>query len=212
MPAHIKASLLGPSLTLPVAGGRLALGTWQGIYLCEHRDHGGARSLLATLRRGGRLARRATPAARFSAKARRALAGVLGGEDRAGDLALALPTPRSSRPVAARSTRIAWWRRARAGRWRRSGAASSRAAATRLARLGEPVDDARARAARSAAIGSPVSASSIASGRGSAGAAAAGAPAAATSPRLTSGMPNFASRAATIRSQASATSKPPATA
>ena len=49
MPAHIKASLLGPSLTVPVAGGRLALGTWQGIYLCEHRDHGGSRSLLATL-------------------------------------------------------------------------------------------------------------------------------------------------------------------
>jgi secondary thiamine-phosphate synthase enzyme len=49
MPAHIKASLLGPSLTLPVAGGRLALGTWQGIYLCEHRERGGPRSLLATL-------------------------------------------------------------------------------------------------------------------------------------------------------------------
>jgi secondary thiamine-phosphate synthase enzyme len=49
MPAHIKASLLGPSLSLPVAGGRLALGTWQGVYLCEHRNHGGARSLLATL-------------------------------------------------------------------------------------------------------------------------------------------------------------------
>jgi secondary thiamine-phosphate synthase enzyme len=49
MPAHVKASLLGPSLTLPVAGGRLALGTWQGIYLCEHRDHGGPRSLLLTL-------------------------------------------------------------------------------------------------------------------------------------------------------------------
>ena len=45
MPAHIKASLLGPSLSLPVSGGRLALGTWQGVYLCEHRDHGGARSL-----------------------------------------------------------------------------------------------------------------------------------------------------------------------
>jgi thiamine phosphate synthase YjbQ (UPF0047 family) len=39
---------LGPTLTLPIAGGRLALGTWQGLYLCEHRDHGGARSLLAT--------------------------------------------------------------------------------------------------------------------------------------------------------------------
>ncbi|MHB8233563.1 MAG: secondary thiamine-phosphate synthase enzyme YjbQ [Solirubrobacteraceae bacterium] len=49
MPAHIKASLLGPSLSLPVAGGRLALGTWQGVYLCEHRDRAGARSLLATL-------------------------------------------------------------------------------------------------------------------------------------------------------------------
>jgi len=49
MPAHIKASVLGPSLTLPVHDGRFALGTWQGIYLCEHRDHGGARSLIATL-------------------------------------------------------------------------------------------------------------------------------------------------------------------
>jgi secondary thiamine-phosphate synthase enzyme len=49
MPAHVKASVLGPSLTLPVAGGRLALGTWQGIYLCEHRDRGGPRSLVATL-------------------------------------------------------------------------------------------------------------------------------------------------------------------
>jgi secondary thiamine-phosphate synthase enzyme len=48
MPAHIKSSLLGPSLTLPIADGRLALGTWQGIYLCEHRDHGGARSVIAT--------------------------------------------------------------------------------------------------------------------------------------------------------------------
>jgi secondary thiamine-phosphate synthase enzyme len=48
MPAHIKASLLGPSLTVPVARGRPALGTWQGIYLCEHRNHGGARSILAT--------------------------------------------------------------------------------------------------------------------------------------------------------------------
>jgi secondary thiamine-phosphate synthase enzyme len=48
MPAHIKAALLGPSLTLPIADGRLALGTWQGIYLCEHRNRGGARSVLAT--------------------------------------------------------------------------------------------------------------------------------------------------------------------
>ena len=49
MPAHVKASLLGPSLTVPVRDGRLALGTWQGIYLCEHRDHGGPRSLTLTL-------------------------------------------------------------------------------------------------------------------------------------------------------------------
>jgi secondary thiamine-phosphate synthase enzyme len=49
MPAHIKASLLGPSLSLPIAAGRLALGTWQGVYLCEHRDRGGPRSLLATV-------------------------------------------------------------------------------------------------------------------------------------------------------------------
>jgi secondary thiamine-phosphate synthase enzyme len=49
MPAHIKASLMGPSLTLPVSEGRLAVGTWQGIYLCEHRDDGGARSLILTL-------------------------------------------------------------------------------------------------------------------------------------------------------------------
>ena len=49
MPAHIKASVLGPSLTLPVRDGGFALGTWQGVYLCEHRDDGGARSLLVTL-------------------------------------------------------------------------------------------------------------------------------------------------------------------
>jgi secondary thiamine-phosphate synthase enzyme len=49
MPAHVKAALLGPSLTLPVRDGSLALGTWQGIYLCEHRDRGGERTLVATL-------------------------------------------------------------------------------------------------------------------------------------------------------------------
>ena len=49
MPAHIKASLLGPSLTLPVRAGKLALGRWQGLYLCEHRDRGGARKLTLTL-------------------------------------------------------------------------------------------------------------------------------------------------------------------
>ena len=49
MPAHVKASVLGPSLTLPVASGRPVLGTWQGIYLCEHRDRGGIRLVVATL-------------------------------------------------------------------------------------------------------------------------------------------------------------------
>lgn len=49
MPAHIKSSLLGSTLTLPVMGGVLALGTWQGVYLCEHRDSGGPRSLVVTL-------------------------------------------------------------------------------------------------------------------------------------------------------------------
>jgi secondary thiamine-phosphate synthase enzyme len=48
MPAHVKATLIGSSLTLPVADGRLALGIWQGVYLCEHRDHGGPRSVMAT--------------------------------------------------------------------------------------------------------------------------------------------------------------------
>jgi secondary thiamine-phosphate synthase enzyme len=49
MPAHLKAALLGFSLSLPIKGGELLLGTWQGIYLGEHRDHGGARTLTATL-------------------------------------------------------------------------------------------------------------------------------------------------------------------
>lgn len=49
MPAHVKASLLGSSLTIPVANGRLVLGTWQGITLCEHRNQGGARQLVLTL-------------------------------------------------------------------------------------------------------------------------------------------------------------------
>jgi len=49
MPAHVKAALFGPTLTLPVSDGRLALGTWQGIYLCEHRYRGGPRSVVATL-------------------------------------------------------------------------------------------------------------------------------------------------------------------
>lgn len=49
MAAHVKSSLLGCSLLIPVADGRLALGTWQGIYLCEHRNHGGPRRLVLTL-------------------------------------------------------------------------------------------------------------------------------------------------------------------
>jgi secondary thiamine-phosphate synthase enzyme len=49
MPAHIKSSLLDSSLTIPVSDGRLALGTWQGVYLCEHRDNGGPRRLTLTL-------------------------------------------------------------------------------------------------------------------------------------------------------------------
>jgi secondary thiamine-phosphate synthase enzyme len=49
MPAHVKAVLIGPSLSLPISAGTPALGTWQGIYLCEHRDRGGPRRVLATL-------------------------------------------------------------------------------------------------------------------------------------------------------------------
>ena len=48
MPAHLKAAMLGSSVLIPIHRGQLALGTWQGIYLCEHRDHGGARSLVIT--------------------------------------------------------------------------------------------------------------------------------------------------------------------
>ncbi|WP_422007949.1 secondary thiamine-phosphate synthase enzyme YjbQ [Roseivirga pacifica] len=48
MTSHIKASLLGPSVTIPITNGRLNLGTWQGIYLCEHRNYGGARRLVIT--------------------------------------------------------------------------------------------------------------------------------------------------------------------
>lgn len=48
MPAHIKASILGSSVTIPITHGRLNLGTWQGVYLCEHRDDGGRRSIVLT--------------------------------------------------------------------------------------------------------------------------------------------------------------------
>jgi secondary thiamine-phosphate synthase enzyme len=49
MPAHIKASLLGSSVTVPVTNGRFNVGTWQGVYLCEHRNHGGSRKLIVTI-------------------------------------------------------------------------------------------------------------------------------------------------------------------
>ncbi len=49
MPAHAKSALLGASVTVPIRDGRLALGTWQGIYLGEHRDHGGSRTVVVTL-------------------------------------------------------------------------------------------------------------------------------------------------------------------
>ncbi|WDE96954.1 secondary thiamine-phosphate synthase enzyme YjbQ [Lentisphaera profundi] len=49
MPAHLKSSILGSSLSIPIKNGRLALGTWQGIYLCEHRDYASGRSLVLTL-------------------------------------------------------------------------------------------------------------------------------------------------------------------
>lgn len=48
MPAHLKASLLGASVMIPIRNGRFALGIWQGIYLCEHRNHGGNRTLMIT--------------------------------------------------------------------------------------------------------------------------------------------------------------------
>lgn len=49
MPAHVKASMMGSSVTIPISNGQLQLGTWQGIYLCEHRNHGGSRKLVLTV-------------------------------------------------------------------------------------------------------------------------------------------------------------------
>ena len=49
LPAHLKSSIIGPSVQIPVTKGRLNLGTWQGIYLCEHRNHGGSRRVVVTL-------------------------------------------------------------------------------------------------------------------------------------------------------------------
>ena len=49
MPAHLKSSLLGSSISIPITDGKLNLGAWQGIYLCEHRDYGRDRKLIATI-------------------------------------------------------------------------------------------------------------------------------------------------------------------
>jgi len=49
MPAHLKSSILGANINIPISDGRLNLGIWQGIYLCEHRNHGGSRSVVATI-------------------------------------------------------------------------------------------------------------------------------------------------------------------
>lgn len=49
MPAHLKAALLGNSVNIPIRNGKLALGTWQGVYLCEHRDHSGSRKVVITV-------------------------------------------------------------------------------------------------------------------------------------------------------------------
>ena len=49
MPAHIKSAIIGCSLSIPITNGKLNLGTWQGIYLCEHRNHGGSRKIILTL-------------------------------------------------------------------------------------------------------------------------------------------------------------------
>ena len=49
MPAHLKSAILGSSVSIPIGGGKLILGIWQGIYLCEHRDHGGSRRIVLTV-------------------------------------------------------------------------------------------------------------------------------------------------------------------
>lgn len=49
MPAHIKSTIIGASLTMPITNGKLNIGTWQGIYLCEHRNHAGSRKIVITL-------------------------------------------------------------------------------------------------------------------------------------------------------------------
>tara|TARA_B100002003_G_scaffold211203_1_gene207464 strand:+ start:654 stop:1073 length:420 start_codon:yes stop_codon:yes gene_type:complete len=48
LPAHLKSSIIGPSVQIPISDGRMNMGTWQGIYLCEHRNHGGSRRIVIT--------------------------------------------------------------------------------------------------------------------------------------------------------------------
>ena len=52
MPAHLKSAILGSSVTIPISNGKINLGTWQGIYLCEHRDRGGSRKIILTINGG----------------------------------------------------------------------------------------------------------------------------------------------------------------
>ena len=194
MPAHIKASLLGPSLTLPVRGGRLALGTWQGdLPVRAPRPRRARGRSLATLHRARRQRPLAAPArrgARFSANAVAPSLRVLGAED--GPAISPCRSHASASVQSARRGGCAWRRRPRAGRSAAIAAASSRAACDRppgsASRLTMPIAY-----ARSASIGSPVSASSIARWYGIRCGSRISAPPAATSPRLTSGIPKRAS-------------------
>ena len=128
MPAHVKAALLGPSLTLPVSQGRLALGTWQGVYLCEHRNRGGSRHVVATAwgetgSSARRLRLRSAPLpdrGPLLGERRRALARVLGAHHGRDDLLLAVEEFRVG-PVNGLLQNPLARARARAARSRRSG-------------------------------------------------------------------------------------------
>ena len=163
MPAHIKASLMGPSLTLPVRDGRLALGTWQGIYLCEPRDRAAAARARDAVGRGLTLepprALAALPTgSRFSAKAvapSRASSEPNTGPEISPWRCHARPR---HQPAARRGCA---WRLERERAVGRDHGGELERGVDRRARLGEAVDEPEL-AARSASIGSPVSASSIA--------------------------------------------------
>lgn len=91
MPAHAKASIMGASLTIPISEGKLCLGTWQGIYLCEHRDHGGPRKLVLTVQgvhRDGHTGLLPPPAATTIASSSREKRGVSGSHTGAGTAAM----------------------------------------------------------------------------------------------------------------------------